>query len=108
MDNKDNKLSKPKTIQKKRNLAKQIEKKGTKTLILIFGLIGHPSSDISVLYINTNIVILALYLWQILLKFQEEKKRLMTILHISYKKMLCSLLSQLLWLKSNIIQNLGF
>ena len=58
---------------------KQVRKKSSKASISISGLVGKPSPNIQALYINTNIVILALYLFQISPKFCEEIRRLMTV-----------------------------
>lgn len=50
-----------------------------KASIPIFGFISHPSPDIQAIFMNLNIVILALYLFQVLPKFQKNIRCLMTV-----------------------------
>lgn len=69
IDDKDDKPLKPKATREKKKPVKQVRKKSTKVSILISGLVGQPLSNIQALFINTNIVILALHLFQILQKF---------------------------------------
>ena len=49
MDDKDNEPFKPKATQEKRKSVKQVEKKNTKALVPIAGLIGQTSPDIQAL-----------------------------------------------------------
>ena len=51
----------------------------SKASVLIYGLVGKSSPDIQALFMNTNIVILALYLFQISLKLSEKTRYLMTV-----------------------------
>lgn len=63
IDDKDNKFSKLKTIWDKKRAIKNIERKDTKALIPIFWLISLQSPNISVLLLNTNIILLILHLF---------------------------------------------
>ena len=85
-DDEDDEPPKLKANREKRKPVKRVEKKNTKASATISGLVGHPSPNIQVFLINTNIVILALHLFQILPKFQEEIRRLMTVPRKSCKK----------------------
>lgn len=61
MKYKANKPFKVKVTQEKKISIKQVGKKNSKTSVLIFSLINKFFSDIKVLVINTNFIILILY-----------------------------------------------
>ena len=73
------KASKTNTTKKKKVSIKRIRKKSSKALVPILKLVKHPTPDVPALLIKTNIVILALHLFQILLKFKEEIRRFITV-----------------------------
>ncbi len=61
----DDEPPRPKGNREKRKPVKQVGKKSTKALVPISSLIGQPPSNIQALFINTNIVIATLHLFQI-------------------------------------------
>ncbi len=69
IDGKDDEPLKPKVNREKSKLIKQIGKKTTKASIPISGLVSQPLFDIQALFINTNIIIPTLYLFQMSSKF---------------------------------------
>lgn len=79
VNNELDKLSKAKTAQQKNTLVKHIGKKSSKAFMPISGLIGYSLLNIQAFFMNTNVVIPALDLFQILLKFRKEIRRLITV-----------------------------
>lgn len=77
---------KPKAIWEKKKPIKQFGKKSTKASISISDLVGQLPPDIQALFINTNIVILVLYFFQISPKFWKKTRCLITVLRESRKK----------------------
>lgn len=65
---------------------KRVTKISSKASIFISGIVGYLSLDIEAFFMTTNIIILALYFFQISPKFQEQVKHLITILQTSCKK----------------------
>ena len=84
-NNKDDEPPKPKANREKRKPVKRVGKKSTKRSTSISGLIDQPPPDIQALLMNINIVILTLHLFQILPKFREETRYLITVLRKFYK-----------------------
>lgn len=71
-ENEVDELFKVKATQEKKLPIKWIGKKNFKILVLILSLVDKSPPNIQALFINTNIVILALYFFQISLKFWEQ------------------------------------
>lgn len=67
-----------------------LEGEGSEASASISGLVGDPPPDIQALFMNTNIVIPALHLFQISPKFREETRRLMTVPRKPRKKKVVS------------------
>ena len=65
---------------KKKVPIKLVKKNNSKASIFISGFVSKPLLNIQVFLINTKIVILVLYLFQISSKFREETERLMSVL----------------------------
>ena len=80
----------PKTnvTQEKNVPIKHFGMKSSKTSALISGFIYRLPLDIQALLMNTNIIILALYLFQISPKFWEEICHLVIVLYKPRKKMI--------------------
>lgn len=90
-DNENDKRLNPKATWEKRKPVKQVGKKSTKASVPISSLVGQPAPDIQALLINTNIVITVLHFFQILPKFREETRRLMTVPRKPREKKILSL-----------------
>ena len=84
-DDEIEKFPKSKTTQEKKPPIKNVRIKSGKTSVPISGLVSCPSPDIQGIHMNTNIVILALNLFQILTKFQEETRQWRIIPQRTYK-----------------------
>lgn len=84
--NKAIKAPKTNTTKEKKVLVNWVRKKSSNISIFISKLIKHPTLDVQALFIKTNIIILALHLFQISPKSRKEIKRLMTIFCKLHKK----------------------
>lgn len=70
---------KVKATQRKKIPNKQVGKKSSKASVLISGVVGKRFLNVQTVFMNTNIIIPALHLFQISPKFQEKIKHLMTV-----------------------------
>ena len=63
MEDKADELLKAKVTQEKKTPVNRVEKQSSKALVPVFDLIGKRPPDIQALFINTSIIISALYLF---------------------------------------------